>query len=150
MPDQNSTSAIMCNHANECPAECDCNENCYCRVHGTCSGQTWEDVIQTFAKPEFLKVYAPMLETTNGNSYPVDYFSSEFAATSYGKGKDGWGGDLRAKMFSAVRLADGCVYLVSEKPIDLDLKQSNYEEELRARTLAKLTPEERRVLKIEE
>lgn len=33
----NSTSAVMCGHANECPARpCDCPQRCYCKVHGMC------------------------------------------------------------------------------------------------------------------
>ena len=30
-----STSAIMCNHANESPVFCDCSDDCYCKTH-TC------------------------------------------------------------------------------------------------------------------
>lgn len=29
-------SAFNCNHANECPAQCDCEQDCYCRVEGSC------------------------------------------------------------------------------------------------------------------
>ena len=31
-----SSSAIMCNHANECPVNCTCDEDCYCKVEGCC------------------------------------------------------------------------------------------------------------------
>lgn len=31
-----SRSAMMCNHANECPAVCPCDADCYCRVKGNC------------------------------------------------------------------------------------------------------------------
>tara|TARA_Y100000310_G_C20677545_1_gene813964 strand:+ start:282 stop:764 length:483 start_codon:yes stop_codon:yes gene_type:complete len=31
-----SNSPIGCNHANESPAVCPCDINCYCRVHGNC------------------------------------------------------------------------------------------------------------------
>lgn len=29
-------SALYCNHANECPVQCDCTQDCYCRVEGSC------------------------------------------------------------------------------------------------------------------
>ena len=32
----NSDSSIYCGHANECPNNCDCHTDCYCRVHGNC------------------------------------------------------------------------------------------------------------------
>lgn len=30
------TSAIFCEHANECPQECSCPKDCYCKVEGCC------------------------------------------------------------------------------------------------------------------
>lgn len=34
-----SDSPIYCQHANESPQKmiCDCEENCYCKIHGNCS-----------------------------------------------------------------------------------------------------------------
>jgi hypothetical protein len=31
-----SDSSLYCNHANESGINCDCDESCYCRVHGNC------------------------------------------------------------------------------------------------------------------
>ena len=33
-----SCSPMYCNHANEMPAVCPCDDDCYCRVHGSCRG----------------------------------------------------------------------------------------------------------------
>ncbi len=33
---EDCTDAMFCDHANECPMFCTCNDKCYCRVHGQC------------------------------------------------------------------------------------------------------------------
>ena len=150
---RDSSSAIMCGHANEAPARpCECDIDCYCKVNGGCRPKTWKEAIVA-ASPavSMIPVYGTMAEDDDGRHRGVmAYFSSSSAAESYGIHKGGWGGDCDVKEFSAIRLADGRVYVVSDGPIDLDLKKSKYEEELRKRTLASLTPEQIRVLGIKE
>jgi hypothetical protein len=34
--EKKSKSAMFCQHANENPAQCHCESDCYCRVNGTC------------------------------------------------------------------------------------------------------------------
>lgn len=36
--------ASLCEHANECPAQCHCPADCYCRVEGSCH-KIWPSVI---------------------------------------------------------------------------------------------------------
>lgn len=33
-----SKCAFACNHANESPVQCDCPDDCYCKVQGSCGG----------------------------------------------------------------------------------------------------------------
>lgn len=35
-PKRKCTSAMYCSHANESPAQCPCDADCYCRVEGNC------------------------------------------------------------------------------------------------------------------
>lgn len=35
-----TSSAIMCGHANESPAECPCDNLCYCHLHGSCKNKS--------------------------------------------------------------------------------------------------------------
>lgn len=148
---------MFCNHANECPAECQCKEDCYCRVHGSCSGRfrTAEDVRrhQTNAAPqwssrELIDIYVVYNESEHGwGGGPCGYFTSFSAAKEFGRNKGSWGGPVDPKTEKAIRLQDGTVYrLADPDPIDLDGVQAQYEENLRKQAIAKLTDEERRVL----
>lgn len=151
-----STSALMCGHANEAPARpCDCPVDCYCKVDGGCKrirrnpviGDVVSDGAGDDPKPRFITVYGTMSEDHDGTYQgAMAYFSSYTAAEGYGVGKGLWGGNAGVKSFSAIQLGDGSVYIITGGAIDLDRQKSNYEEELRKRTLAKLTPEEQRVL----
>lgn len=57
-----SKSAIMCNHANEMPVECPCDDDCYCKEHSCRNRPTKEQLRQ--ATERFVKQAAEAVKNT--------------------------------------------------------------------------------------
>lgn len=70
-----SSSAIMCDHANECPVNCTCSDSCYCRVDGSCSGKyrTPQVARQTMLEKRVVQVLTDLLRrpAEYGYRFPV-------------------------------------------------------------------------------
>lgn len=80
----------------------------------------------------------------------IGYCSSESRANEMGKGKGFYGSQGAVSETWAVRIGNDVYALVSSKPVDLDGLRTKADDILRKETIASLTPEQRRVLKIKE
>jgi hypothetical protein len=100
--------------------------------------------MSTLVKPEVITIYCAHRVDDDGRRVAIlGYYSTKSAAehkaTSWGKVDEEKG----------LALADGTIYLLcQEEPIDLDDQRACLEQQIRETALAKLTPEERRVLKV--
>jgi hypothetical protein len=78
----------------------------------------------------------------------IAYCSTQAQAEGAAKGIGWYGGNGYVEDAPALRI-DGAVYLLRERdPIDMDAKQAQRDADLRAKTLAALTEEQKRVLGI--
>jgi len=98
---------------------------------------------------KFTDVYSVNIDDLDGRVFgALAYFSTKESATEYAKGRGDWGDNAPVSACPSISI-DGIVYVLKQyEPIDLDLQQANYDKELRERTLASLTSEQRRVLGI--
>ena len=96
---------------------------------------------------EIFKVWTVFASTeTNPHFARVRTYSNEALARQGVAGHGPWGSDGVVQQEAAVQV-DGRVYvLVSAVPVDLDGLQAKADEDLKQRTLAALTPDQRRVL----
>lgn len=95
----------------------------------------------------FLTVYAAHGDGGERGVGPViGYFSNDHQARCFAAGKAWYGGDGHVCACDAIKVGEQVFVLNSRYPIDLDKAQAKYDEELRERTLKKLSDEELRVL----
>lgn len=78
----------------------------------------------------------------------IAYCSTENAAQKAAKGRGWYGGDGFVSKSHALRIEGKVWLLASPEPIDLDSIGAKRDAELREKTLAGLTPDQRRVLGI--
>lgn len=101
---------------------------------------------------KFIKVYqVNSLDIDGRLSGIVGHFSTHDLAAKAAKGHGSWGGMGQIALVPAMQLPTGQTWvLLQEDPVDLDMKSAKSDEMLREMVLARLTPEERRVLGLEE
>lgn len=78
----------------------------------------------------------------------LGYFTDKCIASEYGKGKGAWGGncDIAEKQAIEITTTSGKAFYLLGKQIDPDLKSKKADEELKQKTLASLTEDQKRVL----
>ena len=85
--------------------------------------------------------------------YPAFFYSNESQAKAKAKGIGWYGGDAPVRKRRGICFDGDKVYLLDadhSRPIDLDDKRKQARQEIRKAALTKLTPEERKALRLKE
>jgi hypothetical protein len=100
--------------------------------------------------PSIFEVYAPRGDGgEHGLGPAMGYYSTIVQAETKAKNSGWWGGYGGVSTHFAVMINGEVFLLAQADPIDLDNVRQLADEELRAKTLAQLTPDQKRVLGLE-